>query len=171
MNIQFFGGRQEKGNGIILYTMYAIDKASIAYLRAEDAIVQRDINDMEEPSDASVNQGVNATRRRSRPEEVQYFLKANTLSIIERLHNIATDTLYTRDEKGERQRIFVPAGVQLQAANGFLDRAMGKPQVNVDLTSGDRPIMFDAAFQARPLVQASIDTIENETIVPNDDED
>lgn len=130
--------------------MDTIDKRSIEYLNATDAIFEQDNQELIDPS---VNAPISPPKRRQRPEELQYFLKSNTLSIIERLHNIANDTLYTRDEQGTRQRINVPVGVQLQAAMGFLDRAMGKPQVNIDLTSGDRPIVFDGAFAGIPLVQ------------------
>lgn len=149
--------------------MEAIDKSTKAFIEATDIEVQQNLDDMLDPPDASLNQGINApTRQRKRPEEVQYFLKANTLANLERINNIANDCLYTRDEKGNRIRQQVPVGVQLQAAISFLDRAMGKPQVNVDLTSGDRPIMFDAAFQARPLIQASIEPLEQHD---DDDED
>ena len=141
--------------------MEAIDKSTKAFIEATDIEVQHTLDDMLDPPDASLSQGINApTRQRKRPEEVQYFLKSNTLAVLERLHNIATDCLYTRDDQGNRVRQQVQPGVQLQAATAFLDRAMGKPQVNVDLTSGDRPIMFDAAFQARPLIQASIEPME-----------
>lgn len=129
-----------------------IDKTTKAFIQATEAEIVATDTDMIDPS---VNAPIapNVPRKR-RPDEVQYFLKANTLAVLERLHNIATDSLYTRNDKGMRERTPVPAGVQLQASIAFLDRAMGKPQVNVDLTSGDRPIMFDAAFASRPLIQA-----------------
>jgi hypothetical protein len=135
--------------------MEIIDKSTREFVRATDAIVTRDMDDMTNPSDASVNQGIDGPKRRQRPEELTYFLKQNTLAIMERMHNIAMDALYYRDETGQRQRSLVPAGVQLQASIAFLDRALGKPQVAIDLTSGDRPIMFDASFSASPLIQRS----------------
>jgi hypothetical protein len=48
---------------------------------------------------------------------------------------------------------------------------MGKPQVSVDLTSGDRPIMFDASFAHKPLVQASLDSTVLEADDTEDDSD
>ena len=92
-------------------------------------------------------------KRRQKPEELKHFLQANTLAVVERMVAIATDTLYTRGEDGERQRVPVPVGAQLQAAIAFLDRSLGKPQVNVDITSEGRPVVFDQAFAAPPLTQ------------------
>ena len=135
--------------------MDAIDKSTKEFIEATDAMVTRDINDMIDPS-------INApmrTNARKRDSEVVAYLKQHTLGAIERLHHIATDSLYTRSDKGERIKVPVPVGVQLQASIAFLDRAMGKPQVSVDLTSGDRPIMFDASFAHKPLVQASNDPL------------
>jgi hypothetical protein len=136
--------------------MDAIDKGTREFIEATDAMVIKDNEAMENPStDAPVQ------HRRKRPDEVIAFLKQNTLGTLERLHSIATDSLYMRDNEGKRQRVPVPVGVQLQASIAFLDRAMGKPQVSVDLTSGDRPIMFDASFAHKPLVQATIESIDN----------
>ena len=141
--------------------MDTIDKKSSAFVQAMDAEVQRINGDMVEPSQRSIDLGVTKVRRKN-TDEITYFLKANTLSVLERLHNIATDSLYSRDENGKKIRISVPPGVQLQAGIAFLDRAMGKPQVNVDLTSGQRPISFDGAFASPPLIvpHSSIETAE-----------
>jgi len=136
--------------------MDTIDKDSLAYLNATDAMAQRINDDLENPPDDSKGTPV-LERKRTKDSEVTAFLKRNSLASLERLHNIAMDQLYTRDDRGERHRVSVPVGVQLQAAVNFLDRAMGKPQVNVDLTIGDRPIVFDAAFNQAPLIQGTID--------------
>ena len=141
-----------------------IDKTSKEYLDALDAESVAMEAELENPPDPAAPRAPSA--RRKRPEEVQYFLKANTLSILERLHNIATDNLYSRDENGTRYRQEVSPGVQLAAATSFLDRAMGKPQVNVDLTSGERPIIIDSALLAQPLIQAVIEAPQSPSIEP-----
>jgi hypothetical protein len=141
--------------------MDTIDKDSMAYLRAVDARVEAIDEAMEYPSDASVGAAVSMPKPRRKSEEISFFLKSNTLSVLERLHNIATDSLYTRANSGERIRTSVPAGVQLQAAIAFLDRAMGKPQVSVDLQVSERPIMFDATFSAPPLIQGTVGPVDN----------
>jgi hypothetical protein len=142
--------------------MDAIDKTTQAFIDATDAMVEQEITDMVDPS---INASIKPENKRKRDSEVVAYLKQRTLAAIERLDHIATDQLYTRDKDGKRQRVTVPVGVQLQACIAFLDRAMGKPQVNVDLTSGDRPIMFDASFAHKPLVQASLDPLLQEANV------
>ena len=149
--------------------MDIIDKTTKSYINATDAEVEDSIDAMIAPDNASIDQGRMITKRRKRPEEVQYFLKQNTLAALERIANIAQDQLYMRDEQGMRIRTPVPIGVQLQAAIHLLDRAMGKPQVNVDMTSGDRPIVFDTAYAAPPLIQGIVSpNVDNE---PEDDDD
>jgi hypothetical protein len=148
--------------------MDAIDKSTKEFIEATDAMVIRELNDMTDPS---INAPINPGRKKPRPSEVVAYLKQNTLATIERLHHIATDSLYTRSDDGKRLRVPVPVGVQLQASIAFLDRAMGKPQVSVDLTSGDRPIMFDASFAHKPLVQASLDPTLLEAVDTEDDSD
>lgn len=142
--------------------MDTIDKKTAAFVQAMDAEVIQTTEDMVEPSQRSIDSGVFHKPRRKNTDEITSFLKNNTLSVLERMHNIATDSLYTRDENGQRIRQSVPPGVQLQAGIAFLDRAMGKPQVNVDLTSANRPISFDAAFASPPLIvpNSSIETVE-----------
>jgi len=133
--------------------MDTIDKNSIEFIRAQDAVTERNMEFMESPPD-----GPGAlVKKRQRASEIQYFLKNGTLPVLERLMSMATDTLYTRTEQGTKVRVPVPPGVQLQASIAFLDRAMGKPTVAVDVTSGDRPIVFDPILQAKPLIQAVID--------------
>ena len=133
---------------------------SEAYLEAVDAEVEAREKELEDPPDLSQGTSVVPNKRRAKPSEVQFFLKSNTLSILIRLEAIATNNLYSRDENGQRYRQEVNPGVQLAAATSFLDRAMGKPQVSVDLTSGDRPIVIDAALLAQPLIQAEIGPVE-----------
>jgi hypothetical protein len=49
---------------------------------------------------------------------------------------------------------------------------MGKAQVNIDLTSGDRPIVFDSSFNAPPLIAGhnSTETIEDIESIDSIDE-
>jgi hypothetical protein len=147
--------------------MDAIDKSTKAFIEATDAYIEKETKDMTDPS---INAPVR-TNSRKRDSEVVAFLKQGTLGVIERLHHIATDALYMRMDDGQRVKVPVPVGVQLQASIAFLDRAMGKPQVSVDLTSGDRPIMFDASFAHKPLVQASLDPMLLESNDSDDDLD
>lgn len=154
--------------------MDTIDKQSMSYIKAQDALVQRINDDMIDPPDDSKGTPVLERPRRQRDSETVAFMKRNTLATLERLHNIAMDTLYTRDDEGQRHRVSVPVGVQLQAAVNFLDRAMGKPQVNIDLSVGERPVVFDSELQAPPLIQGSdvSDTIAtNVTLELGSDED
>jgi len=136
--------------------MSIIDKASDAYIQAVDAEVEAREQELIDPPDDSQGASVVPRKRRAKPDEVQFFLKSNTLGVLMRLEAIATNNLYSRDENGTRYRQEVNPGVQLAAATTFLDRAMGKPQVSVDLTSGDRPIIIDASLLVQPLIQADI---------------
>jgi len=136
--------------------MSIIDKMSEGYLRAIDAEVEAREQELEDPPDQSAGASIVPRKRKTKPDEVQFFLKSNTLGVLMRLEAIATNNLYSRDENGTRYRQEVNPGVQLAAATSFLDRAMGKPQVSVDLTSGDRPIVIDSALIAQPLIQAEI---------------
>lgn len=148
--------------------MSIIDKTSAAYMEAVQAETEAMEQNLIDPPD--MPNGQVSTKPRKRSEEVQYFLKQNTLAVLERLHNMAMDSLYSRDESGERVRVSVQPGVQLAAATAFLDRAMGKPQVSVDLTSGDRPIIVSQEMMMPPLVQGIIDVTpqnSNNSIAPN----
>jgi hypothetical protein len=100
-------------------------------------------------------------KRKQKPEEVRYFLEQNTLSMLERLHNIASDNLYSRMQNGERVKTPVPPGVQLAAITDFLDRSLGKPKTQVDITSGDRPIIIDPILMSEPLVQTPAITAQD----------
>ena len=151
---------------VYLGIMDTIDKKSLEFIKAQDAVTEKVMDHMINPPD-----GPGAlVKKRQRPSEIQFFLKNGTLPVLERLMNIATDSLYSRDENGQRHRIAVPPGVQLQASIAFLDRAMGKPTIAVDVTSGDRPIMFDSAFQAKPLIQAVIETPDSMQSESGDEE-
>ena len=133
-----------------------IDRSSREYIEAEEAESEAMQSEMIDPPDISAGKPVEIRASRKKSDEVQHFLKSNTLAVLERLYGISTDNLYSRDEFGQKYRVSVPPGVQLAAATNFLDRSMGKPQVNIDLTSDQRPIMIDAALSMAPLIQASI---------------